>query len=57
MYFLSICPQFLASVEACTEDRYESREVALSDVIIELDTEKLQFNNSLIIPDLLPFHQ
>ncbi|KAI6645935.1 Receptor-type tyrosine-protein phosphatase alpha [Oopsacas minuta] len=53
-YFLVLCSKYLAGTEQCTE---ESRNVELSDIVTVLDTDNLQFNHTLRINDLLPYHR
>eukprot|EP00800_Vazella_pourtalesii_P001157 TRINITY_DN1096_c0_g1_i1.p1 TRINITY_DN1096_c0_g1~~TRINITY_DN1096_c0_g1_i1.p1 ORF type:complete len:326 (+),score=48.39 TRINITY_DN1096_c0_g1_i1:58-1035(+) len=53
-YSLELCPRYLASSEECT---VEVRNVNLSEVTSVLDSDKLQFNHSLTITGLLPYHQ
>lgn len=53
-YSLELCPRYLASSEECT---VEVRNVELSEVTSVLDFDKLQFNHSLTITGLLPYHQ
>ena len=53
-YSLDLCPSYLASSEVCTK---EVRNVELSEITSVLDADRLQFNHTLTITGLLPYHQ
>ena len=53
-YSLELCPRYLAGSEVCTK---EVRNVELSEITSVLDSDGLQFNHTLTITGLLPYHQ